>query len=172
MCKEKETAAELGGGIRRVKEVEADAAGECTRNFLRMRISVDITKPLKKIVVMEQMEKEEEESEEGNKKEDIPMLVHYERLHDFCFCCGHIGHQYMECRYYKSQSKDKLAYDSWLKATTMAERLRQSRWNDRWSTKSSLFNVKHSAGANTKLLQITEKKQRELGEKGAEEKGN
>ena len=75
----------MGEAIGRVKEAETDAAGECIGNFLRMRISVDITKPLKKIVVLEQMEKKKEESEEGNKKEDIPMLMHYERLHDFCF---------------------------------------------------------------------------------------
>lgn len=75
---------ELGGAIRKVEEVEINLAGECIDKFLRLRISVDITKPLKKIVVLEQMKKEiEEEGEEGSNIEDIPMLVYYERLFIF-----------------------------------------------------------------------------------------
>lgn len=57
MCMEKETTAELGEAIGRVEEVEIGAAGECICKFLQMRISVYITKPLKKIVVLERMEK-------------------------------------------------------------------------------------------------------------------
>ena len=154
MCMEKETAAELSGAIERVEEVETDAAGECIGKFLRMSFSVDITKPLKKIVVLEQMEKWEEKNEEENKKKEIPMLVQYKRLPDFCFCCGRIGHQYRECSHYKSQSKDQLAYGPWLKATTMAERIRQSRGQDRWNIEFSQFNAKNSAGVNNELLQI------------------
>lgn len=123
MCMTKEMATALGEAIEKVEEVETDATGECFGQFLRLRISVDITRPLKKILELEQ---------EGQAEEDIPMRVMYERLPDFCFCCGRIGHQYRECAHYKSQSKDELAYGPWLKASTITERLKQSRGKDRW----------------------------------------
>ena len=122
MCITKEMATVLGEVVGKVEEVETDAAGECIGQFLRMRISVDVTKPLKKIIELEQ---------EGEDNEDIPMRVMYERLPGFCFCCGRIGHQYRECVHYKSQSNDEMAYGPWLKAMTITERLKQSRRKDR-----------------------------------------
>ncbi|KAL9443380.1 hypothetical protein AB3S75_016688 [Citrus x aurantiifolia] len=136
MCMSKEMAAELGKVIGKVEEVETDAAGECFSQFLRFRLSVDIIKPLKKIIELEQ---EEEDAD------DVPMRVMYERLPDFCFCCGQIGRQYRECVYYKTQSKDELAYGPWLKATTVAEKLKQGRGRDRWTAESSRFRSEEPA---------------------------
>ena len=50
---------ELGEVIGKVEEVDTDATGECFEQFLRMRISVDITKPLKKLIELEQEGEEE-----------------------------------------------------------------------------------------------------------------
>lgn len=58
ICMEKETSVELETAIGKVEEVETNSSGECIGKFLRMRISVDITKLLKKVVVLEPMEKE------------------------------------------------------------------------------------------------------------------
>ncbi|KAK9220854.1 hypothetical protein WN944_009278 [Citrus x changshan-huyou] len=149
-------AAELGKVIGKVKEVETDAAGECFGQFLRLRISVDITKPLKKIIELEQ---EEEYAD------DIPMRVMYERLPDFCFCCGRIGHQYRECVYYKSQSKDELAYGPWLKANTVAEKLKQGRGRDRWTAESSRFRSEELASTKPDMGTNREK---EVHQKAAE----
>ena len=103
MCMSKEMAAELGKVIGKEDEVETDAVGECFGQFLRFRIFIDIIKSLKKIIELEQ---EEEDAD------DVPMRVMYERLSNFYFCCGQIGHQYQECVYYKSQSKDDLVHGS------------------------------------------------------------
>lgn len=111
MCMNKETIIALQVPIGRVKEVEADSSGECIGKFVRLRISVDITKPLKKVVVLTQEDVDNEEANDDDEdKEDISILVEYEKLPDFCFYCGCIEHQYKECVYYKSQSKDELAY--------------------------------------------------------------
>ena len=56
-----------------------------------MRISVDITKPLKKILFIKTEEK----------KKKISVAVEYEKLPDFCYCCGCLGHLYKECTKYK-----------------------------------------------------------------------
>lgn len=43
----------LGEKIGEVKEVETDEDGECIEIFARLRISVDITQPLKNILFIE-----------------------------------------------------------------------------------------------------------------------
>ncbi|KAK9179229.1 hypothetical protein WN943_028428 [Citrus x changshan-huyou] len=125
MCMSKEMALELGNVIGKVEEIETDATREYFGQFLRLRISVDVMKPLKKLIELEQ---------EGENEEDIPMRVMYERLPDFCFCCGRICHQYRECVHYKSQSKDEMPYGPWLKALTITEKLKQGRRKDRWDS--------------------------------------
>lgn len=54
MCMSNEMATELGNVIGKVKEVKIDATGECFGQFLRLKISIDVTKPLKKIIELEQ----------------------------------------------------------------------------------------------------------------------
>ena len=80
MCMVRETIKMLGERIGIVEDIEADEAGERLGQFARVRISVNITQPLKKVVYLQQ---------EGEK---IPMAVLYEKLPDFCFCCALIGH--------------------------------------------------------------------------------
>lgn len=82
---------------------------------------MDVTKPLTKRQVLK--------LEEG---EQLSMRVAYERLPEFCFCCGKIGHQYKKCLDYKGQPKDELAFGVWMKAQTKAERSRQNREKERW----------------------------------------
>ncbi|KAK9218225.1 hypothetical protein WN943_006862 [Citrus x changshan-huyou] len=110
-CMEKDFLQALGGKIGIVEEVETDDNGDCFGEFARIRISVNITQPLERILFLKQ---------EG--EPDIPMPVVYERLIDFCFCCGIIGHQYKECENYQSQQKGELPYGNWMKATTQRQK--------------------------------------------------
>ena len=89
--------------------------------IIRMRILVDITQPLKKIFFIK--------TEEGRK---IPIAVEYEKLPDFCYYCGCIGHSYQECTKYKEQPKKELDYGPWLKAMNWVERGKQNRFKERW----------------------------------------
>ncbi|KAL9438171.1 hypothetical protein AB3S75_023940 [Citrus x aurantiifolia] len=68
---------ELGEYIGSVEEVDAEEEGNCIGEMVRLRISVDITKPLQKIL-------EVETEDEGS----IPIPILYERLLDFCFVVG------------------------------------------------------------------------------------
>lgn len=49
----KEAIQKLGEKIGTVKEVETDEAGECIGQFDRVKISIDISQPLKKIVFLQ-----------------------------------------------------------------------------------------------------------------------
>ncbi|KAH9751459.1 CCHC-type domain-containing protein [Citrus sinensis] len=163
MCMHKEMANELGAVIGKVEEIETDAVGECFREFLRLRISVDITKPLKKIIELEQ---------EGDDEDDIPIRLMYERLPDFCFCCGRIGYKYRECTHYKSQSKDNMAYGPWLKATSIAERLKQNRRRDRWESEASKGHTSSSTPMKDPRRSSTENERCRVGEMGNTEEEN
>ncbi|KAL5862157.1 hypothetical protein ACOSQ4_003453 [Xanthoceras sorbifolium] len=55
--------------------------------FLRIKVSIDITKPLKRGIRM-RLE---------NFDSMITALIKYERLPDFCYGCGFIGHSFREC---------------------------------------------------------------------------
>lgn len=66
---EKEFLHELGGKIGTIEEVETNENGECIGEFARIRISINMTQPLEKILFLKQ---------EG--EIDIPMLVVYEYL--------------------------------------------------------------------------------------------
>ncbi|KAH9743696.1 CCHC-type domain-containing protein [Citrus sinensis] len=85
MAMNTDTISRLGAIIGIVEEVETGENGKCIGEYARVRIKVDISKPLKKIIFLEP---------EG--KEKIPMPIRYERLPDFCFCCGTLGHQFRE----------------------------------------------------------------------------
>ncbi|KAH9802979.1 hypothetical protein KPL71_001599 [Citrus sinensis] len=114
MCMDKDIMREIGEKIGKVEEVETDETGECLGSFARLRNLIDITQPLKKRVLLK--------LEDG---ERISIRIAYEKLPDFCFCCGIIGHQYKECLEYKGQPKDELIYGAWMKAQTKVERAKQ-----------------------------------------------
>ncbi|KAL9444024.1 hypothetical protein AB3S75_017241 [Citrus x aurantiifolia] len=119
MCMVREIIQKLGEKIGEVEEIKTDATGECIGQFARIRISINITHPLKKVVFLQ---------EAGAK---IPMPVLYEKLPEFCFCCAKIGHQFRECLKYKGQTKENLPYGGWMRAITPIERMKLARTRGR-----------------------------------------
>ena len=89
-------------------------------NFLRLRINMDITKPLRKFVTVAMV---------GGQR-DIQARLAYERLPTFCYECGMIGHSDIECDIvpidYTEESNMK-QYGDWLRASPVAK------FNQNWN---------------------------------------
>lgn len=122
MCMDREIIKEIGGRIGEVQEVEMDEIRECISPFARVQIMVNITQPLTKRLLLK--------SEEDRR---ISLRIAYEKLPEFCFCCGLIEHSFRECLDYKGQPKDELTYGVWMRAQSRAERARQSKENEWWN---------------------------------------
>ena len=116
MCMDEEICKGIGELIGRVEEVDTNRTRDVIGQPIRLRISVDITKPLKKILFIETKEKKK-----------ISVAVEYEKLPNFCYCCGCLGHSYKECTKYKGQPIKELDYGPWLKALTWGEKMKQNR---------------------------------------------
>ncbi|KAM0918831.1 hypothetical protein ACQ4PT_008576 [Festuca glaucescens] len=78
---------ELGAKLGKVESVETASQGRAWGNAIRVRVTVDITKPLLRWVT----------SYSKKYKEYDTMDVVYERLPLYCFSCGLLGHSSMEC---------------------------------------------------------------------------
>ncbi|CAJ2652060.1 unnamed protein product [Trifolium pratense] len=83
--------------------------------FLRMRVSVDLKKPLKRGTKLNFQGKE------------IWVDYKYERLPNFCFACGRIGHQMRDCEdiedhdevQYSELEEKQQAFSPWLRASPL-----------------------------------------------------
>lgn len=75
------------------------------KDYLRLRVIIDITKPLKKGFFLKRKE-----------KEDLWVRFKYERLSDFCYVCGLIGHGLNDCTKKLAGNRSELEYGSFLRA--------------------------------------------------------
>jgi hypothetical protein len=77
----------LGAKIGQVEKVDVDEQGRAWGDCLRVRVSVEVTKPLMRYVTVYSKKHKSFESFE----------VKFEKLPHYCFSCGIIGHSSMEC---------------------------------------------------------------------------
>ncbi|KAE9465341.1 hypothetical protein C3L33_02748, partial [Rhododendron williamsianum] len=75
------------------------------KDYLRLRVIIDITRPLKKGFFLKRRE-----------KEDLWIRFKYERLSDFCYVCGLIGHGLNDCTKKFDGDRSGLEYGSFLRA--------------------------------------------------------
>ncbi|XP_050222721.1 uncharacterized protein LOC126672813 [Mercurialis annua] len=87
MCLSKEAGRSLGANLGLVEEVDPGASGDCTGRYIRVRVKMNITKPLKRGLKVKVDDK-------GN---TVMAVLWYERLPDLCYQCGIIGHPLLEC---------------------------------------------------------------------------
>lgn len=75
------------------------------KDYLRLRVIIDITKPLKKGFFLKRRD-----------KEDLWIKFKYERLSDFCYVCGLIGHGLNDCMEKSVGVRSHLEFGSYLRA--------------------------------------------------------
>lgn len=114
------TIREMGSKIGRVEDIATDEIDDFFGDYIRVKIAIDITKQLKKILRIQQ----------ENGKEILVGKV-YKKLPDYYFCCGYIGHQYRGCTKYKSRPKENLAYGAWLKAVVFTDHMKFQKSKDK-----------------------------------------
>lgn len=83
----KEIGEVIGKGFGKCVEIDADSVGRCLGPYMRLRVEIDISKPLRRGARVRT----------GNSGEVIWVDARYERLPDFCFDCGRVGHTSREC---------------------------------------------------------------------------
>ncbi|CAL2227508.1 unnamed protein product [Prunus armeniaca] len=85
---------QIGNSFGRCLDVMEGMDGECLGRFLRIRVRVDVSKPLRQGKKML--------PPSGN---TVFVEFRYERLPEFCFCCGRVGHVFKECSFVDQVAK-------------------------------------------------------------------
>ncbi|KAL6595040.1 hypothetical protein ACP70R_048143 [Stipagrostis hirtigluma subsp. patula] len=78
---------ELAKKVEAVEKVEVDAQERAWGPYLRAKVQIDITKPLLRCVTIFSAKRQQTELYD----------VRYERLPNYCYSCGIIGHSSIEC---------------------------------------------------------------------------
>ena len=94
----------IGSKIGRVLEVDKRAMQVELAKFLRIRVEVPIDKPLRRGGVVK--------NEEG---ERVWVDFRYERLPNFCYICGFLGHDEKHCQASPTEQRSGRQYGDWLK---------------------------------------------------------
>lgn len=95
----------IGSKIGKVEEIDEGDSGSYLGRFVRIRIRLNISQPLKRFVRVGVDERGDE----------VIIILTYERVPDFCYKCGVLGHSHRECGMVSIESS-KLDYGPWLRA--------------------------------------------------------
>lgn len=104
-CMEPTIIRRIGEQVGKVEELDVGEGGLCVGKFAKVRVTRRIDEPLVRCVPLMQ---------EGNEKEVI-VIMQYEKLPEFCFLCGKVGHISRDC-VDDSVDKTNPRYDGWLRA--------------------------------------------------------
>ena len=88
LCMNKGIALFLEKQTGEIEKVQVRPYGGYTGHFLQLKVIINVTQPLRKCVKLQSLNEE---------NEVIILLLRNERLPDFCFNCGKIGHVHCEC---------------------------------------------------------------------------
>lgn len=101
---------ELGSSLGKVLKVNCDKHGDCLGDFLRIRVALDITVPLRRGLHVHLPPSEGGES--------LWALLQYEKLPSYCLLCGCFDHKFSMCALSNGTPVDdfKSPFGVWLRA--------------------------------------------------------
>ncbi|KAL5804902.1 hypothetical protein ACOSQ3_031702 [Xanthoceras sorbifolium] len=101
-----------GEHIGEVKDIDLGASSDCFGKFIRVRVSIDVTKPLKRILRVKL----------DGMVEENTLILKYERMPEYCFYCSLIGHSFKEfpedSHSNGTACNPTFAFGTWLRATS------------------------------------------------------
>jgi hypothetical protein len=107
--------------VGRVLKVDVDVDDSAVSNYLRVRVQVDVRKPLLRGVFLEKVT--------SGGRDWCP--IQYEFLPNFCYGCGLLGHVYKECDASVGKEEDQ-QYGDWMQASPVRKKGfvdSRSRWS-------------------------------------------
>jgi len=128
-----ETARIIGNKVGRFMEVDKDEDGMAVGEFLRIKVILDIRKPLFRGITIEG---------EGW------CNIKYEFLPNFCYVCGHLGHVEKECDEGDWQ-EERRQFGDWLRVNPSRKKEGEGRWMDAGSSGGSLQLRKDGSGGRS-----------------------
>ncbi|XP_058733417.1 uncharacterized protein LOC131605033 [Vicia villosa] len=138
MLRSEAMAKKLGGILGEFEEMDQKEAHRNGR-FLRLKVKMNLKKPLKRGTVVRFKEK------------NLRVHFKYERLPTFCFVCGRIGHQLKDCEEvdefseegFENLEEQDLSYGAWLRASPLPRTHEEQKKKESNSSSCSkiLFNL-------------------------------
>ena len=111
----REIGEKIGNGIGRFLDVVTDKKGRCVGVYMRLRVQIDVSRPLRRGALVQL----------GSNGAKVWTSFKYERVPDFCFGCGRIGHGRLECvddKMRSANASEQLPYSPDLRADPRSDR--------------------------------------------------
>ncbi|XP_071923090.1 uncharacterized protein At4g02000-like [Coffea arabica] len=124
-----ESAKVIGDCLGSFVEVDTDVDGLLWGKYMRIRVSLDIYQPLRRMMLISHGGKE------------FKLLLQYERLLNICFYCGHFGHGDRDCEEHLSDpaaDKKELPFKAWVKFNNGVPSFSHAKMTERFSSKGGI----------------------------------
>ena len=148
-------ATDIGGRIGTVEEVEKRRSNDSQSLFMRVRVSISVSKPLRRGCFVS--------DSDGNR---TWLNFKYERLETFCYFCGFVGHDLKHYAGFFAAEKNgatmDLQYGDWLKVVGGRQKT-TSKSEGELMTDSRNRTVQREEGGSSELAAQNKAVQREVG---------